>query len=186
MWKKTFTVQQYDRNEYQTVHVHQHNLLAIAARRSVHWETWEALEQGSEAQRCAELIGSRSELQLFVTGVYKYKGELFHSGVRVGEWLLQVLSLFPWSRCMYKHVVKSPKNFALGGTPLNTAQKDTVAALVEMPREPKRSLDHMITSAWATITTDIAHLDGFDNQLMQTGTHTTSVSLYTPDDTHRI
>jgi hypothetical protein len=185
-WIKTFTVQAYDRREYQRVHALHHKTLTIDLRRSVHYEPWGVLEHGSEARRCAELIGSRTELQLFVTGVFKYKGELFHGGLKFGEWMLQTLSFFPWSRCMFTHVVSSPKNVGLGGTPLNIAQDDLLAALAEMPRVPKRSLDYMLTCAWATATTDIAHLDGFDNHLMQTGTHTTSVSLYASADTHRI
>lgn len=78
---------------------------------------------------------------------------------------------------MYIDVVKSIKNNRLGGTPLNKAQGDTVSGMAEMPREPKRSLEYMVAGAWATITTGIAHLEGFDNELMQTGgTQITSVT----------
>jgi hypothetical protein len=170
-WNMLFTEQQYNLAEYRLIHKQSRRSLLEGAMSSTLWSSSETVCEEPAAKKCQSLIDDNAGLQLFTRGMFRYRGELFHSTAGPGEWALVALSLFPWKRCKYPHVVKVLKNYKLGGTPRNEAQGTTLAVFTEVPREQKPLVDHLIGAGWATLTTGIAHVEGFDKVLLRSSNH---------------
>jgi hypothetical protein len=183
-WDHQFTMTAYNKILYKATHRRVKKAAMQIATENEEVADWSVLKLEPEAQALQNLLDSDERLMLFAEGVFRYKGAFYHIGAKYGQWALCLLSAFPWARCLHSWAVLQPDNYRLGWTALNVAQSTIVAVLAETPRHRFASLAYLLTTASATLVTEVPLVEGFDETLMRTrGTHT-HTHAHTQTNTH--
>jgi hypothetical protein len=171
-WDRQFTMTEYNTLLYKNIHCKIKLMAMQMATDNGDVADWSVLKLEPEAQALQNLLDSDERLMLFAEGVFRYEGAFYHISAKYGQWALCLLSAFPWARCLHDWAVLQPDNYRLGWTALNVAQSTIVSVLAETPRHRFASLAYLLTTASATLVTEVPLVEGFDETLMRTrGTH---------------